>query len=212
MFKYSKRFFRFMNKKEHYRKFVEFYGEIASKYDWIYFFTLGRHLKFQLSPLEDVKGEVLELGFGNGKLLIELAKKYKVTGLDYSQNMLTVARRRLLKKGLRAKLVLGNMEKLPFKAKSFDTVVATFSFNGVVDHDKCMKEVVRVLKPKGKLIIVDVCKPKKKSRFGNYVYRKSLDFGDIIRDEAKLMRKYGFKVKEKVLGFGGAVHKVVGDL
>ncbi len=100
---------------------------------------------------------VLDIGCGTGTLLYQiLDNKPQViaTGLDFSPKMLEVAREKLPK---RVELTQGDAEELPYKDKSFDLVVASDILRYITDPEKVVKEMYRVLKMGGKIILCDFC-------------------------------------------------------
>ena len=100
---------------------------------------------------------VLDVGCGTGTLLYQiLDHKPQViaTGLDFSPKMLEIAREKLPK---RVELTEGDAEELPYKAKGFDVVVASDILRYTTDPEKVIKEMYRVLKIGGKIILCDFC-------------------------------------------------------
>ncbi len=98
-------------------------------------------------------GEVLEVAVGTGLNLAYYPDHATVTGLDLSDGMLELARAR--KVGRPPTLLRGTAHALPFGDGSFDTVVCTFGLCAIPDLDAAVDEMVRVLRPGGRLILVD---------------------------------------------------------
>lgn len=98
-------------------------------------------------------GEVLEVAVGTGLNLPLYPDQATVTGLDLSEGMLDLARAR--KVGRPPTLRQGTAHALPFDDASFDTVVCTFGLCAIPDLDAAVDEMVRVLRPDGRLILVD---------------------------------------------------------
>lgn len=96
---------------------------------------------------------VLDVASGTAAVAIELAGRTgcSVVGLDQSQEMLAVGRRRVEQAGLKARvrLVRGNAEQLPFQDATFDAVTFTYLLRYVVDRDATMRELVRVTRAGG---------------------------------------------------------------
>lgn len=100
-------------------------------------------------------GQVLEIGFGPGHLLADLAVAgYQAIGLDLSPAMLRLARRRLQRRGLTTHLCRGRAEALPFAAATFDAIVLTFP-TALVYDPACLRHLARVLRPGGRLLVVE---------------------------------------------------------
>lgn len=101
-------------------------------------------------------GLILETGFGTGALLVEMVQGgYDVIGLEPSKQMHQAARRKLARHGVRAKLLMGRTQHLPFLDKAFDSVLSTFPTNYIFDP-KTQSDVLRVLKLGGRWIIVGI--------------------------------------------------------
>ena len=120
-----------------------------------------------LELLKVNKGDVvLEIGFGTGYNLIELAKLVgdngKVYGIDLTPEMIEISKKRLKKNNLekRVKLVQGSATKLPFGGNSFNIVYVSNVLELFSDKDikKVLKEIKRVLKINGKVCVIDVAK------------------------------------------------------
>lgn len=101
------------------------------------------------------KGEVLEVGVGTGKNLPYYSKKAKVTGIDISKGMLEKAVKKSKKLGLNCRLLLMDAENMKFKDNSFDTALCTFILCSVPNPVKALKEMRRVCKPNGRIIMVE---------------------------------------------------------
>ncbi len=124
--------------------------------------TFGLDSVWRSELLEEVRGKrkaaVLEVATGTGTTAIMLAKRflnYTVTGLDFNEKALEIARKR--SKGVKnLKYVNGNVEELTLGNEMFDFVVSDFSLGAFGDFGKALEEMHRVLKPGGKLVILDI--------------------------------------------------------
>lgn len=96
-------------------------------------------------------GSTLEVAVGTGLNLPFYPDGVRLTGVDLSANMLALARDR----GRDAVLLQGNAHELPFDGASFDTVVCTFGLCAIPDPVAAMDEMIRVLRPGGRLVLVD---------------------------------------------------------
>ena len=101
------------------------------------------------------RGKVLEVAVGTGLNLESYAPDITLTGIDLSDAMLDIARDRSKQLGRPATLLQGDAHTLPFDDASFDTVVCTFGLCAIPDHTKAIAEMTRVLRPGGRLILVD---------------------------------------------------------
>jgi ubiquinone/menaquinone biosynthesis C-methylase UbiE len=126
--------------------------------------------------------KILEVSFGPGYLLEKCAAPYECHGIDFNQTMVEMAGRRLARKKLSASLIRGNVEALPYESDSFDSVINTMAFTGYPDGDKALEEMIRVVKPEGRLLIVDFDYPENRNFLG-YAIAKFIDCsGDILKD------------------------------
>ncbi|MGH3759450.1 class I SAM-dependent methyltransferase [Actinophytocola sp.] len=100
-------------------------------------------------------GAVLEVAVGSGLNLPHYPADATVTGTDLSDAMLELARRRADELGRAVTLRQGDAHALPFEDASFDTAVCTFGLCAIPDADTALDEMVRVLRPGGRLILVD---------------------------------------------------------
>ena len=100
-------------------------------------------------------GRVLEVGIGTGRSLDYYAADTRVTGLELSTEMLVHADRHARAIGRDAELVQGDAQHLPFDSDTFDTVVAQLVLCSVPDHGLALREMARVLRPGGSLLLID---------------------------------------------------------
>jgi ubiquinone/menaquinone biosynthesis C-methylase UbiE len=100
-------------------------------------------------------GDVLEVAVGTGLNLALYPAEVTLTGIDLSDGMLDIARERAATLGHPVTLRRGNAHDLPFDAGSFDTVVCTLGLCAIPDDGKALEEMARVLRPGGRLILLD---------------------------------------------------------
>jgi len=133
------------------------YNEMAWTYDLVSrAVSLGQWRTWGRAALVYTLGpRVLEIAFGTGDILLDLHKSgFETYGLDLSQHMIGIAHRKLGKAGIALPLVCGNACALPFDDGSFDSIVLTFP-TAFVQQKPALDEMARVLRPGGRLIIVD---------------------------------------------------------
>ncbi len=100
-------------------------------------------------------GDVLEVGIGTGANLAHYPRDIRLTGLDANPTMMDAARPKVTALGLDVTLVEGNAMDLPFADGSVDTVVSTYVLCEVPDVRDAVAEMVRVLRPGGRLLLAD---------------------------------------------------------
>lgn len=112
--------------------------------------------KWRKQYFSKLKGDILEVGIGTGSSLECYNKDARVIGLDFSEGMLKKAREKLNKLN-KKNIVLkkGDVENLKFKDNTFDYVLTSCVFCSVPNPVKGLEEIKRVLKPTGKLIMIE---------------------------------------------------------
>jgi ubiquinone/menaquinone biosynthesis C-methylase UbiE len=100
-------------------------------------------------------GDTLEVAIGTGLNLPLYPSTVRLTGVDLSPEMLALAETRAKETGRILGLIRGYAQDLPFADRSFDTVVATYGLCSVRDDAGAISEMHRVLRPGGRLILVD---------------------------------------------------------
>lgn len=134
------------------------YSRIASRYDSRWKFYVEASIHETLRRLRVTADDrVLDVGCGTGAFLESLAlvvSRAQLAGVDLSQDMLGVARRRI---GADADLRVARAETLPFEEATFDVVVSTSVFHFIRQPVAALGEMLRVLKPSGRIVITDWC-------------------------------------------------------
>lgn len=137
------------------------FDRIAATYD-----TVNRILSFGIDSLwrrrvvrRLPQGNVLDLACGTGELALAIAQKegVQVTGLDLSEGMLEVARRRTQGKAIT--LIHGDAQQLPLPDSSFDATTIAFGIRNVPDVPAALAEMHRVLRPGGRTFILEFSLP-----------------------------------------------------
>lgn len=109
-------------------------------------------------------GQILDVATGTGDLAISLARKIEgaqVTGVDISENMLAIGRRKVSEKGLDGWITLqkGDAEALGFPDGSFDCVTAAFGVRNFGDIPAGLREMCRVTRPGGRCFVLEFSEP-----------------------------------------------------
>ncbi len=116
---------------------------------------------------------VLETSVGTGLNFKYLPHGVKLAGLDLSAEMLANCQNNLRRWQMEADLYLGNAESLPFADSSFDVVFTCGGFNFFSDRAKAVREMIRITKPGGHLMIEDETEEYVKSTYQNIPYTSS---------------------------------------
>lgn len=178
-----------------YRRFYDRFSLVYAEFMAV--LPMWRRYTETVLPWLPDTGCVLEIGPGPGLLHTMLARKYPcAVGLDLSRGMLRQTRKRLALIRKPARLVNANAERLPLAANAFDGIALTFVFSAVPDGDSAMHEIARVLRPGGIVALVDACEPRDQNPVAMWLARQWKRFGDVMRDEAALMRAAGLDVIE----------------
>lgn len=157
------------------------FSSIYRKYDLMNdVMSLGSHRLYKKQALKNCqKGNLLDLAAGTGDLAIYFRKLFgsnnKITLVEPNLEMLNYAKLRLAKKYIfdNIEYITAYAEKLPIEANTIDNVSIGFGLRNFTDKEKSLKEIKRVLRPNGKLVIIDFSHPKNFIiRFLNSIYLK----------------------------------------
>jgi ubiquinone/menaquinone biosynthesis C-methylase UbiE len=152
------------------------YYQLAFTYDAVaWLVSFGQWKTWGRTALSRVRGQrVLELGHGPGHLLIALARSGRAPiGIDLSPNMIRIARRRIQREQVDVPQVRCRVQALPFRSGTFDSVVATFPTEYIVEP-ATVQEVQRVANDQGRLVIVagaQLTDREPGARFVDWLYR-----------------------------------------
>ncbi len=143
------------------------FDSVASKYDVMNdLMSAGLHRvwkKYTVTVANVREGQsVLDIAGGTGDLAMAFAPLVGPTGrvvhTDINQAMLSEGRNRLLDAGVALPTLVCDAEKLPFPDASFDVVTVAFGLRNMTHKDVALKEMQRVLKPMGKLLVLEFSK------------------------------------------------------
>ncbi|MEJ2003512.1 MAG: bifunctional demethylmenaquinone methyltransferase/2-methoxy-6-polyprenyl-1,4-benzoquinol methylase UbiE [Cyclobacteriaceae bacterium] len=148
---------------------AEMFDNISGNYDFLnHFLSLGIDIRWRKKAIRMLKKDqpklILDIATGTGDFAIEALAldPDKVIGVDISQGMLDVGREKLKKRGLddRIELQKGDSEGLSFEDNKFDAVIVSFGVRNFENLDRGLSDMFRVLKPGGKVIILEFSRPK----------------------------------------------------
>lgn len=158
----------------------EAYRRWAPVYDYTFgkISTAGRRNAVRI--INSGSGKVLEVGVGTGLSLPEYNKHLEITGIDLAPEMLDKAHERVAKEGLTNVKGLHVMDAgdLQFPDNSFDTVVAMYVITVVPEPEKVMRELARVVKPGGEVMLVNHFSQENGVR--GWVERQMAPFADLV--------------------------------
>lgn len=153
-----------MAKKEAVR---EMFNDLAPKYDRMnHWFSFNIDKVWRKKALREIgKGAyVLDEACGTADFSIAAIKQgaLKVVGIDITENMVDIGRAKVAKEGMsdRIELIIADGEDLPFEDESFDAVTIAFGIRNYEHKELGLKEMYRVLKPGGKVVILELSVPK----------------------------------------------------
>ena len=149
------------------RRVADLFASIAKRYDLINDVqSLGLHRwwKRKVIGLTAAKPgqRVLDVCCGTGDLTLALAERgCETVGIDFSQPMLEVARSRgeAVASPLRPQFLHGDALHLPFPDAEFDVITIAYGLRNLADVDRGLRELLRVLRPAGRLVILEFGKP-----------------------------------------------------
>ena len=132
------------------------YNRVAGVYDYLDApMELLAFKKYRGKVLNEVSGKTLEIGIGTGKNLEFYPDDADITAIDFSEKMLERAEKRADKLQKNVKLYQMDVQDLDFEDDVFDSAFSTCVFCSVPDPVEGLKEVKRVLKPGGQLILLE---------------------------------------------------------
>jgi len=160
----------------------QMFDNIAHRYDFLNrLLSMGIDKgwrKKAIQMLQEHKPKrILDIATGTGDFAIEALKLNpdEVVGLDLSEGMLEVGRKKMQKLGINnVSMVQGDSENLPYEEASFDAVIVAFGVRNFENLEQGLSEIRRVLKPEGVAMILELSKPKGIFGFFFNLYNKTL--------------------------------------
>lgn len=148
---------------------AEMFNDISHRYDFLNrFLSAGIDVgwrKKAIRQLEELKPRtILDVASGTADMAMmanKILAPEKITGIDISEGMLEIGRQKIAKAGIKAiELLKGDSEAINFETNSFDAVTVAFGVRNFQDLQQGLSEILRVLKPGGKLVVLEFSKPK----------------------------------------------------
>jgi len=146
------------------------FDSIAGKYDFMnHFLSAGIDKNWRKKAIKELKKNqpklILDVATGTGDLAItasQILNADKITGIDISEGMLELGRKKIssLRLDDRIELVRGDSETINYKDSSFDAVMVAFGVRNFENLEKGVAEMLRVLKPGGKISILECTIPR----------------------------------------------------
>jgi demethylmenaquinone methyltransferase/2-methoxy-6-polyprenyl-1,4-benzoquinol methylase len=214
---------------------AEMFNNIAPKYDFLnHFLSMGVDKIWRRKAINNLKSvspkRILDIATGTGDLAIASLRLHpnEIIGVDISEEMLAIGRKKVEKKGLAGQIRFekGDSEQLNFPEGHFDAAMAAFGVRNFENLQKGIDEIYRVLAPSGRLVVLEFSQPTNivfKAIYRFYFFKILPFFGKLFSKDARAytylpesvyafpsgnafleyMKKAGFeKVKCKTLTFG----------
>lgn len=158
------------------------------------------------------EGDVLEFAVGTGRNFAHYPPGVRLTGFDLSPAMLDLARRRAGELGLAADLQVADATRLPYGDASFDTVLCTFSLCSIPRADAAVREMHRVLRPDGRVLMAEHVRSPNPlvrglERLGNLVISPFM-CDEFLGEPDRDLAEAGFEVTSAGRHSAGFVHRL----
>lgn len=160
------------------RQVAEMFDKIAFRYDFLNrFLSGGTDLYWRKRAIAELRElqprQVLDVATGTADMALLLHKYLspeKITGIDISEGMLEYGRQKVEKQKLkgRIELLAGDSEAIKFPNETFDAITVAFGVRNFEHLQQGLAEMLRVLKPGGKLVVLEFSKPRKRLFKGLY--------------------------------------------
>ena len=152
------------------KQLEKMFDRIAFRYDFLnHFLSAGIDTGWRKKAIRQLRsldpGSVLDVATGTADMAIlasKLLNAKQIVGIDISEGMLEIGKKKIEKLGLqhRIKLLKGDSETILFDDNTFEAVTVAFGVRNFQDLELGLSEIKRVLKPGGKLIVLECTKPK----------------------------------------------------
>jgi demethylmenaquinone methyltransferase/2-methoxy-6-polyprenyl-1,4-benzoquinol methylase len=149
---------------------ADMFNNISGTYDFLnHFLSLGIDIIWRKKAIRELKSiqprNLLDVATGTGDFAfeaIQILKPERVTGVDISRGMLDVAEKKIKERGLGDifTVALGDSEGLQFDDDHFDAITVAFGVRNYENLEKGLADMLRVLKPGGKIVILEFSKPR----------------------------------------------------
>ena len=149
---------------------AQMFDAISGNYDGLNrVISFGIDVKWRKKVLKIVSDtnpkNILDIATGTGDLAILMAQTSatKIVGLDISAGMLEVGKKKIADKKMSDKIemIIGDSEEMPFNDSSFDAITVAFGVRNFENLEKGLTEILRVLKPGGKFVVLETSNPTK---------------------------------------------------
>ena len=143
------------------------FDDISPSYDFLnHFLSFGMDIYWRKKFIQklNIKNDIsiLDVACGTGDVGFEILKRHSVsvTGIDLSPKMVELAQKKSLQKKMdNISFIEGDAENLPFESNSIDCLTISYGFRNISNYEKALEEFYRILKPGGKLGILEFSKP-----------------------------------------------------
>ena len=166
------------------QQIAKMFDTISNEYDDLNrVISFGIDIKWRKKVVQIISKKeptnILDIATGTGDLAINLTQTdaSQIIGLDISEGMLDVGRKKIAKKQLdnTIEMVVGDSENLPFDDNSFDAITVAFGVRNFEHLEIGLAEILRVLKPKGLFVVLETSVPVNfPFKQGYYIYTKAL--------------------------------------
>lgn len=145
----------------------EMFGRIAPRYDLLnHILSLNIDKRWRLYTVEQLRDvlerpgvEALDVCCGTADLALELGRVVQTVGIDFCHSMLVIGNKKVAEANRPVGLLEGDALNLPFADASFDVATCAFGLRNVADFNLGLRELYRVLRPRGRVAILEFSQP-----------------------------------------------------